>query len=152
MVFVKEFVPKRTIAFVARVAYNENYVAIPMRHFARLPEAGAGGSITYGWRSGRDWSSVSVEFEGDSLIPARGSEEEFITEHYWGYARQRDGGTAEYKVEHPQWDIWSAKRSVIEWDVAGLYGAEFVEALSGDPSSAFVARGSEVTVRRGVMI
>jgi hypothetical protein len=33
---------------------------------------------------------------------APGSEEEFITEHYWGYTRQRDGGTIEYRVEHPR--------------------------------------------------
>ena len=37
--------------------------------------------------------------------PARaleaGSEAEFITEHYWGYTPQRDGGTVEYVVRHP---------------------------------------------------
>ena len=30
-----------------------------------------------------------------------------------------------------------------------VYGAEFVEALSAAPSSAFVALGSPITVRRG---
>src|SRR5262245_53035082 len=32
VVFVKELVPRRAIALVARVAYGENYVAFPMRH------------------------------------------------------------------------------------------------------------------------
>jgi hypothetical protein len=35
-----------------------------------------------------------------------GSEAAFITEHYWGYTRQREGGTIEYRVEHPSWQIW----------------------------------------------
>ena len=32
VVFVKELVPKRAIAWVARAVYNENYVAVPMGH------------------------------------------------------------------------------------------------------------------------
>ena len=39
-----------------------------------------------------------------------------------------------------------------ECDVAGLYGEEFVEALSREPVSAFMAEGSEVVVRRGVRL
>src|SRR5436190_1946598 len=31
VVFIKEIVPKRAIAFTARSLYNENYVALPMR-------------------------------------------------------------------------------------------------------------------------
>src|SRR5262245_39598094 len=32
VVFVKEIVPHRAIAWLARALYNENYVALPMRH------------------------------------------------------------------------------------------------------------------------
>src|SRR5262249_2414690 len=32
VVFIKEIVPRRAIAWVARHAYGENYVALPMRH------------------------------------------------------------------------------------------------------------------------
>ena len=35
--------------------------------------------------------------------------EEFITEHYWGYTAQRNGGCTEYKVEHPRWNVWKAR-------------------------------------------
>jgi hypothetical protein len=75
-----------------------------------------------------------------------GSEEEFITEHYWGYTRQRDGGTIEYRVEHPRWNVWTAVDSRLEGDIARVYGDAFAEALSGTPTSAFVADGSPVTV------
>jgi hypothetical protein len=83
---------------------------------------------------------------------APGSEEEFIFEHYWGYSRQRDGGTVEYQVEHPPWRVWQAEDATLECDVAALYGAEFVPALGAAARSAFVAEGSAVQVRRGVRI
>ncbi len=152
VVFVKEIVPRRAIAAVARAVYGERYVALPMRHAV---ESGTGvGSdapttARYEWRRGGAWEGLSGEFSGAPSLPADDSEETFITEHYWGYARQRDGSTVEYQVEHPRWRVWSAERSTLDCDVAALYGPEFVEALSAAPTSAFLADGSPVVVRRG---
>ena len=78
-----------------------------------------------------------------------GSEAEFITEHYWGYNRQRSGETLEYQVEHPRWRVWDAQSHRFDGDVAALYGAEFAPFLSVEPSSAFLVEGSAVTVRQG---
>ncbi len=150
VVFVKEVVPRRAIAAVARLAYNENYVAHPMRHrIAVVP--GATGRVEYGWRHAGRWSSLSATFEGDAVPLADGSEAEFIAEHYWGYARQRDGGTVEYAVEHPRWSAWTAT-AALDCDLPALYGPAFAEALGGAPRSVFVADGSPVVVRRGVRI
>src|SRR5436305_10870786 len=49
--FIKEIVPLRAIAAVARIVYNENYVALPMRH--RIEPAAplaAGTRVEYGWK------------------------------------------------------------------------------------------------------
>ena len=78
-----------------------------------------------------------------------GSEPEFIAEHYWGYSRRRAGTTVEYEVRHPPWEVWVAEESQFQCDVARLYGEEFVSTLAGPPTSAFVARGSEVAVHPG---
>jgi len=148
VVFVKELVPRRAIAAVARRVYGERYVALPMRHavdLSRLPEAA---TASYGWRRAEAWEGFSVAFSGAPAPPADDSEEAFITEHYWGYARQRDGGTLEYRVEHPRWNVWRADTATLECDVASLYGTEFRDALAGAPSTAFVADGSPVIVRR----
>src|SRR5258706_244286 len=37
VVFVKEIVPRRAVAWMARAIYNENYVAMPMRHEVSPP-------------------------------------------------------------------------------------------------------------------
>lgn len=152
VVFIKEIVPKFAIATVARVVYNENYVALPMRHTVQPGDTPAHLRVEYGWRFNGQWNVIKVQTRGDAQPIAAGSEEEFITEHYWGYAAQRDGGCVEYQVEHPRWQVWQVSDCIFDCDVVNLYGDAFIEALTSEPSSAFVADGSEVAVRRGVRI
>ncbi len=147
VVFVKEIVPRLAIAWVANAVYNENYVALPMSSEI------SGSTVAYSWRHRGRICGLRLSFEGRPAQPADDSEEMFITEHYWGYAGQRDGTTLEYRVEHPRWAVWSAVTSAFECDdVAALYGPEFATALSGTPSSSFLAEGSEVVVRKGVRL
>ncbi|HYR11042.1 MAG TPA: DUF2071 domain-containing protein [Longimicrobium sp.] len=148
VVFIKEIVPRFAIAAVARVVYNENYVALPMRHRLGI-DVQTGGMVEYGWRLRGRWCGVRATVRGPAGRLAEGSEEEFITEHYWGYARQRDGGTVEYQVEHPRWNVWRAESSSLDCDVAALYGPAFAEPLSAPPRSALVADGSAIVVRKG---
>ena len=146
VVFVKEIVPHRAIAWVANTVYNEHYVAMPMSSETSRDR------VAYTWTHRGRLSRLGVSFDGDPSCPMNDSEEAFITEHYWGYARQRDGSTMEYQVEHPRWAVWRGKASALDCDVTALYGPDFVTALSGRPSSAFLADGSEVIVRSGVRL
>ena len=77
-----------------------------------------------------------------------GSEDQFITEHYWGYAAQRDGGCVEYRVEHPSWRVWQAGSASFDGDMEELYGRELAAVIQGKPASAFLAEGSEVSVMK----
>lgn len=151
VVFVKELVPKTAIAAVARLVYNENYQALPMRHTLeqRLETASAAVTAEYGWRVNGRWNRLLVQTDGPLLPMSAGSESEFIAEHYWGYTAQRDGGCVEYQVEHPPWRVWQVNRSLLDCDVATLYGPQFVAPLAASPSSAFVAEGSAIVVRQG---
>jgi len=90
--------------------------------------------------------------QGEAQPLLEGSETEFITEHYWGYTAQRDGSTLEYQVEHPRWRVWSAQTAELHCDITGLYGKQFCAALNHQPSSAFLAEGSDVKVYKGVRI
>jgi uncharacterized protein len=144
VVFVRELVPRRAIASIARLAYNEPYRALPMRH--RIETSHGRTAREYAWRCATGWTRVHAETEGPPRPLQAGSEEEFITEHYWGYTRQRDGGTIEYRVDHPRWSVWSAREARLDGDVSPVYGAAFADALAAAPHSAFVADGSPVTV------
>ncbi len=145
--FVKEIVPRPAIAWTARALYGERYVHMPMRH--RFDYAAAvPSSVEYGWRLRGQWQRLGVRPQGAAQPMTPGSEEEFIAEHYWGCASQR-GRTVEYQVEHPPWRVWQVRESWLQCDVAALYGPEFAPFLAGPPSSAFLAEGSAVVVRRG---
>lgn len=148
VVFVRELVPRAAIAAVARWLYNEPYLAVPMEHHSSLDER-HGGAASYSWRYRDARFAIAADAAGPARPPAPGSEAEFITEHYWGCTRQRNGTTLEYQVEHPTWAIWEATRSTVTGPLSSLYGAEFGEVLSRPPRSAFVAVGSPVSVHRG---
>ncbi|HEU0185759.1 MAG TPA: DUF2071 domain-containing protein [Blastocatellia bacterium] len=154
VVFIKEIVPRWAIAAVARAVYNENYAARRMRHRMDLDNGtiAPDGSVEYSWRDGAAWHHVCAKTSGGARSLVAGSEEEFITEHYWGYAAQRDGGCVEYQVEHPRWRVWRTSGAAFECDVKRVYGPQFVECLGAKPASAFVADGSAIVVRKGVKI
>ena len=151
VVFVREIVPRAAIAIVARLWYNEPYIALPMRHAVDMDEAerGGPGRVAYEWRHGGAWGGLRVETAGAPTIPAPGSEQEFVAEHYWGYTARRDGGSLEYEVAHPPWRVWSGARAELRCDAGRLYGPGFARALEAPPRSAFVADGSPVVVYRG---
>ena len=147
VVFVKEIVPRTAIAFTARALYGENYVALRMRH--SLQSAQDTRTVSYSWWLGGQEHRIEVCVSGHPTDVHTGSEEEFITEHYWGYARRRGTQTTEYRVEHPRWRVSQATSARFDCDVASLYGTRFVECLKAPPTSAFLAEGSEVTVFKG---
>lgn len=146
VVFIKEIVPRFAIAAVARIGYNENYVAMPMRH--KIQD----GFVEYNWQKNNRWDSLQIKTIGVAQPLVSGSTEEFITEHYWGYAKQRNGSTVEYRVEHPTWNVWQVSEAKLACDVEKIYGNQFCEYLNTPPASAFLAEGSPVIVYRGVKI
>jgi len=141
VVFFREIVPKRAVAAVARLAYGENYVALPMQH--RISKD----SAEYRWRHRGAWNSIRVQAAGGAALAAggsleHGSLEHFITEHYWGYSHRY-----EYNVQHPSWNVRLANAARFEGDPA-FYGPEFAATLEREHDSAVLAEGSAITVCR----
>jgi hypothetical protein len=145
VVFVRELVPRRAIAFVARAFYGEPYLALPMRHVVEHREGRL--FAEYQWRRGRRWETLAMSAAGEPENAEAGSHEEFITEHYWGYTA-RGNACSEYQVEHPRWRLWKAETTKFEADVATLYGPQFVEVLNAPPVSGFIAEGSPIRVHQ----
>jgi uncharacterized protein YqjF (DUF2071 family) len=149
VVFVRELVPRALIAWMARRLYNENYSGASMGHRIESGNGSGAPSVSYWWTVAGRPGRLDLVAKGSPAGLREGSEEHFLSEHYWGYARQRDGGTIEYRVEHPPWRIWPALSAELRCDAANLYGTRFAGVLSGPPRSAFLAEGSAVHVYRG---
>jgi uncharacterized protein len=154
VVFIKEIVPRFIIACIARIIYNEPYLALAASHQIEKLSNKTDGikSVAYFWRFKGKENFIKLVTRGEAQPLIENSESEFITEHYWGYTRQRDGSTLEYHVEHPRWRFWDAESAELNCDITALYGKTFQQVLSGQPSSAFLAEGSAVKVYRGVKL
>jgi uncharacterized protein YqjF (DUF2071 family) len=153
VVFIKQIVPRKLVALVARRVYQEKFIAAPVRHWVEAgPDAERVRRVSYQWFSPPAWNRMSMSVSGEPELSGVGSLEEFVAERYYGYNQQRDGSTLEYRIEHPRWRIWHADRPELICDVERLYGTDFAESLSRQPVSAFAAEGSEVAVYQGVRL
>lgn len=135
------------------IPMHTNFEEVNLRFYVRRrgPEGWRRG-VEYGWHFQKRWHCLRASAQGEPQPIVRGSEEEFIAEHFWGYSVQRNGSALEYQVEHPPWRVWPVDKYSFECDVAALYGSHFVDSLCGPPSSVFLANGSAVLVRRGARI
>lgn len=146
VVFIKEIVPKKAISLVANVVYNEPYVSMQMDH--KEEQHGDTLTVSYGCRNGK-WHNMEVKALNTASGFKPGSEEEFITEHYWGYTRMRNGETQEYGVEHPSWKMYPVTDYACSFDFGALYGKDFESLNNSQPRSVFLAEGSDILVRSG---
>ena len=153
--FVEEMVPRAAIAIVARTFYGEKYTARRMRRIA-IPEAELTGarenesrSLVYEWKRSGEWERVIALVTTAPRAMRKGSVEEFIAEHYWGYTRRPRRATFEYRVDHVPWLISMTAECMLEADLSTLYGPRFEKALTVSPVASFVASGSPVAVYPG---
>lgn len=146
VVFIKEIVPKPALTFVANAVYGEHYETMKMHH-TWIQEVDWL-QVKYAWRKDR-WHSINVVTSLVQQEIQAGSEEEFITEHYWGYTRLDEHTTSEYQVEHPRWKVYPIQSYSIDVDFGIIYGKEFAFLNQQTPVSVFLSEGSEIKVMRG---
>jgi len=144
VVFIKEIVPKRALTFVANTVYNENYETMPMQHHWITEKDKR--SVQYRWRQKQHWHSIKLWASLDTHKIEPNSETEFITEHYWGYAKVNKDKSNEYEVTHPKWEVYKVLDYKIDVDFKSLYGSEFEFLNLETPSSVMLAEGSQITV------
>ncbi len=144
VVFIKEIVPKAMISFFANTLYNENYITKPMRHV--FGPSGDSIKVEYGWKLGNVWQTMSakVSLELDEI--ASGSETEFITKHFWGYAQKDQSSSFEYEVKRPEWKSRAVISSDVNVDFGKTYGSQFGHLTTETPTSVMFADGSAIEV------
>ena len=146
VVFIKEFVPKPAITFVANTIYKENYQTFQMKHVWIEQEHQL--EVDYRWKN-RTWHNFSLISSSKAEEIRIGSEEEFITEHYWGYTKIGANKTSEYGVEHLRWQTYPVRDYKIDVDFGINYGNDFSFLNDAKPDSVFLAEGSEIRVLKG---
>lgn len=144
VVFIKEIVPKSAISFIANTLYNENYETLPMTHIWN--ENKDSRTVSYSWEKSGSTQSIEVKASLADYEIDQGSETEFISQHFWGYAKINDQTTNEYEVTHPLWHVYQVQDYKINVDFGLVYGPSF-DFLNGmQPDSVMLAEGSKITV------
>ena len=76
--FIRELVPRAAIAIMARLTYNEPYVAVPMRHHIEPATTSPNPSrVEYGWRMRGQWHGIEATPAGEARTAATDSHEAF---------------------------------------------------------------------------
>ena len=146
VVFIKEIVPKPALTLVANTLYKEHYETLAMQH--NWKENTKNRAVVYKWKKNKQWHSFKVIAALETSEIIENSETEFITEHYWGYAKVSNSRTNEYEVTHPKWRHYKIESTQINVDFGTVYGADFEFLSSVQPNSVMLAEGSKITVER----
>jgi hypothetical protein len=142
--FVREFVPQRFVAWMARTTYNEPYesVAMTMNVTESAERIQANYTVEKG---GREHRLSAIAHNQPTLMPNT-SVEHFFKEHEWGFGRSRGGRLLTYRVSHPVWNTYPIVDCGVDVDWGLLYGPEWRVMNGVEPRSVVLAAGSNVAV------
>jgi uncharacterized protein YqjF (DUF2071 family) len=143
-VFIKEIVSKPALTFVANTIYKEHYETMPMNY--EWEENSVNRSVAYYWKKNKIWQSFKITAALNTSEIKENSETEFITEHYWGYAKVNESVTNEYQVTHPRWKQYTVESSEIKVDFDLVYGKDFKFLNNLKPTSIMLIEGSKITI------
>ena len=145
VVFINETVPDKLVAFVANLLYKEHYIAIPTKHAFTQEEFSC--NLQYQWQKNKVWNKIQVKAQLEKQDILKGSIEEFIFEHYYGYTKINNRTTEEYEVIHPRWQVKVVDSFDIKCRFDEMYGQEFAFLNNQSPATVLLSEGSSVSVK-----
>ena len=144
VVFIREFVPRPLIAWVARTVYHEPYDYCRLRHDVEsTPETVR---VTHTVKHHGYTYAIQVEGHNQPYLPPPTSLEHHLKEHGRGYGTSRVGTTVTYGVAHRFWLVYPLSRFHYTIDMAKLYGQEWAFLNDQAPANVTLAQGSDVQV------
>lgn len=144
VMFVREFVPLRLVAFLARALYNEPYRAVPMQ--SRVTHEDQSIHVEHQFDIGSKTQTIRVTGDTPGSCPPDTSVEHFFKEHRWGFGRTRGGRTVRYEVVHPVWNCYRVRWWTLHLDWAAVYGPKWAFLKDQQPYSTVLAEGSPISV------
>jgi uncharacterized protein YqjF (DUF2071 family) len=144
VVFIREFVPQRTVAALARWTYNEPYRAARMR--SSVTSADDGLVVEHQLRVAGRTRTIRVTADAARYRPAADSTEASLINHQWGFGTSRRGRLIRYQVVHEPWDVHPVRSFELDWDWAAAYGPRFADLQRAEPASVVLAVGSAVSI------
>lgn len=144
VVFVREIVTPRLVAWLARVIYNEPYAVAPLT--SHCQDSDDSRTMEYRLSWGKRQHVLRVTGRKPTFLPDAASDEHFFKEHRWGFGRTRHGQALRYEVTHPAWEVFPVQAYHIDLDWSRVYGPHWEFLSKAQPMSTVFAVGSAVAV------
>ena len=145
VVFVREFVPLRLIAWAARATYNEPYRAVPMK--AKVASSASQLRVTHTLSLPSGPQRIDVLALNRPEVSSETSDAHWFKEQRWGFGTDHFGRTLRYEVTHPLWRVYPVQHYRLSWDWAAAYGEQWSVLQNVRPHSCLFAEGSAVAVK-----
>lgn len=140
--YIKEYVPSRVIAVIARLRFNEPYHRLDIA--SQTEGAGEELKIEHHWHHGGTDQYVQATATQASLMPPDDGSVYHFTEHRWGFGSSRGGALIPYRVEHPVWAVRTLRSIDYRVDFESLYGPDWAFLSNQEPVRTTLAVGSAV--------
>jgi uncharacterized protein YqjF (DUF2071 family) len=142
--FLREFVARRLVAWIARGFYNEPYRVAPLS--SQIDDRPQTHSATYLLKCGGCNHTIHAVGKKPTHCPDEGTESHYFKEQRWGYGVSRKGTAWQYKVEHPCWNVYPIQDWHVDLNWETVYGYEWSFLHEVQPASVIFAAGSAVKV------
>jgi uncharacterized protein len=142
--FIREYVPSRLVAFLARALYNEPYQQAPMSSASRESEHAI--EVEHVLHAGGRAQRLRILARRTESVPAEHSSVHFFKEHAIGFGCSRRGELLRYEVRHPIWTTYPVQDFHLDWEFGTVYGAQWADLSRQAPLSVVLAKGSAVRV------
>ena len=140
--FIREFVPSKVIAVIARLRFNQPYRTLAITSQTR--SAGDAIHIDHRWRRHDVDQYIEVTASQASAVPPEDGSAHHFTEHRWGYGSTRSGDLVRFRVDRSVWAIREIRSVAHNIDFASLFGAEWGGLNDQEPVQVTLAVGSAV--------
>jgi uncharacterized protein YqjF (DUF2071 family) len=144
VVFIREYVGKRLVAWIARGIYNEPYRVAPMTSV--VTEDSETITVEHRLTAAGRTNVLRVTGSKPAYCPEPSSVEHFFKEHHWWFNTDRRGRLVRYRVDHPVWEVYPVRDYLVDLDWASVYGPEWHFLQGVQPLSTILAAGSAIKV------
>ena len=149
VIFLRQTVSSRLVAFAGRVFFREPMLAAPMTYKCEPPEwenRRDRQRVYYRWIDGGHDAGLRVTAGSESYFAEPGSLDEFLTHRYWGHNRTSTGRLRAYRISREPWPLVPVIDHELKCDPESLYGPEIADVIAGPPASVLLALGSKSQV------
>ncbi len=144
VVFIREIVSQRLVAWLARASYNEHFRVAPLT--CHCHEGKDCRTVEYRLTWAGHEQVLCVTGHKPAYLPDSKSDEHFFKEHRWAYGRTRRGQPLRYEVTHPTWEVLPVQSYHIELDWDRVYGPQWQFLSKATPMSTIFAVGSAISL------